>query len=125
MKASMAAKVRAMANSQDTIRKANITVLLPVTKLSFAISEVNPDDFIATKGYCFGILSPVHPLAKRIGSRLKRARKKQGISLESFCKEQGFSLGYMSDIENGKRLPTIEMLDRIARALKFRIRDFF
>jgi transcriptional regulator with XRE-family HTH domain len=47
------------------------------------------------------------------------------MSLESFCKEHGFSLGYLSDIENGKRLPTIEMLDRIARALNIRIRDFF
>lgn len=71
------------------------------------------------------MLTAVHPLAKRIGSRLKRARRRKGISLESFSKEQGFSLGYLSDIENGKRLPTIEMLDRIARALKFRIRDFF
>ena len=56
---------------------------------------------------------------------MKSARTERGIKLERFATDQGISKGYLSDIENGKRLPTIDMLDRIATALGVKLKDLF
>ena len=69
--------------------------------------------------------SDVDRLAKQIGQRVAHFREKQGFTLPQFAEQFHFSKGYLSNIENGKRLPTIEMLSKIAKALGARLRDFF
>ncbi len=67
----------------------------------------------------------MHPLAKKLGTRIRELRKKEKVTSEKFAYENGISKGYLSDIENGKRLPTLEMLDKIAKALGVPLRELF
>jgi len=48
---------------------------------------------------------------------LRVIREKDGHSLTSLAKTVGMSLGYLSDLENGRRRPSATMTRRIARAL--------
>lgn len=49
-----------------------------------------------------------------------------GITQEKFAWTVGLgSKGYMSRIESGERLPSVEVLDQIARALGVEVRDLF
>ena len=48
---------------------------------------------------------------------LRVIREKDGHSLTSLAKTVGMSLGYLSDLENGRRHPNATMTRRIARAL--------
>lgn len=62
-------------------------------------------------------------LAKRIGKRISELRRKRGLTSEKLSYENGISKGYLSDIENGKKLPSLKMLHTIAQALEVDIKD--
>ena len=64
-------------------------------------------------------------IAKNLGKRIVELRGKKGLTSEQLAAKIGISKGYLSDIENGKKLPTILMLSKIASALETRLRDFF
>lgn len=64
-------------------------------------------------------------LAKKLGTRIATLRKKTGVTAEKFAYENGISKGYLSDIESGKRLPTLLMVEKIAKALSVEIKDLF
>ena len=64
-------------------------------------------------------------LAKRIGKKISDSRRKQGMTSEKLAYENGISKGYLSDIENGKKLPSIKMLAQIADALGIDIKELF
>jgi transcriptional regulator with XRE-family HTH domain len=48
---------------------------------------------------------------------LRVLREKDGHSLSSLSRESGVSLGYLSDLENGKRRPSAPVIAKLARAL--------
>ena len=48
-----------------------------------------------------------------IGQRLKSARQKCGYSTRVLEKELGISNGYLSLLENGKRLPSLDTLNQL------------
>ena len=54
----------------------------------------------------------MHPMAKS-----KRFRIKHGVSQEQFAERSGFSQQYISDLERGRRNPTIVSLFELAQAL--------
>ena len=62
-------------------------------------------------------------LAKRIGKNISDTRRKRGMTSEKLAYENGISKGYLSDIENGKKLPSIRMLNQIAGALEVDIKE--
>jgi transcriptional regulator with XRE-family HTH domain len=64
-------------------------------------------------------------LSKRIGKRVSQERRKKNLTTEKLAYENGISKGYLSDIENGKKLPSIKMLERIADALEVDISILF
>lgn len=53
----------------------------------------------------------------RFGSRVRAARLELGLSQEELAHRAESNRTYISDIERGTRNPTIEVVDRIARAL--------
>jgi len=67
----------------------------------------------------------MNPLARKIGGRVTKCRIKKGWTLQELAERLHTSKGYLSDIENGVRLPTIEMVARIARKLGVPLRKFF
>lgn len=64
-------------------------------------------------------------LAKRIGKRISYWRRERELTSEALAYENDVSKGYMSDIENGNKLPSLSMLSKIARALDVDIKDLF
>jgi transcriptional regulator with XRE-family HTH domain len=63
-------------------------------------------------------------LKQRIGRRLKDLRKIRGSTLESLAERTGFTKGYLSKIENAKKVPPIETLSRLSTALNADISYF-
>lgn len=72
-------------------------------------------------------MSPEGPAAaeleKLVGSRIAGARARAGITLDRLAALTGFSKGYLSKIENSRKVPPIGSLARIAAALKTDITD--
>jgi len=59
----------------------------------------------------------------RLAFNLQKLRRARGLSQESFAHEAGLHRTYISDLERGARNPTIEVVDRLARALQTKLGD--
>jgi transcriptional regulator with XRE-family HTH domain len=57
-----------------------------------------------------------------LGQCLKAIRMDRGYSVRDLAKKSGYSRGYISDIESGRRLPKSFVLDCILSALSARER---
>lgn len=64
-------------------------------------------------------------LAKTLGKRISQVRRQKKLTSERLAYENSISKGYLSDIENGKRLPSLKLLEKIARALDVKLRELF
>lgn len=64
-------------------------------------------------------------LQEKVGKAIIKLRKERGMSQETFAFESGIDRRYMSDIENGKRNISLDILERIADKLNIRLSDFF
>lgn len=53
----------------------------------------------------------------KFGSRLKLLRKLRKMSQDAVSLASGVDRSYLSEIENGKASPTIDVIDRITKAL--------
>ena len=60
-----------------------------------------------------------------LGRTIIRLRKEKGYSQEAFANEAGIDRRYMSDIENGKRNISIDILERVCNKLGIKISEFF
>ena len=58
-----------------------------------------------------------------LGARLRELRKKKGLKLVALANKSGVSLAYVSEVERGRKLPSLEVLDRLAGALGLSILD--
>jgi transcriptional regulator with XRE-family HTH domain len=53
---------------------------------------------------------------KRFGEKLRALRKQRGLTMNELAPELGFtSQSYLSEIETGKKKPSIDLIIRIAR----------
>lgn len=64
-------------------------------------------------------------IRKVVGANLRRARLERGLSQESLAAESGIAPSFLSQIENGRRSPTITTVDVLARALSVPIVELF
>ena len=62
-------------------------------------------------------------LQKRVGLKLKAARKQQQFSLRALAARVGFSASFLSQVELGQVSPSLGSLDRIAQALGMHLSD--
>jgi transcriptional regulator with XRE-family HTH domain len=60
-------------------------------------------------------------LPKTLGKNVQRARKKERLTQEELADKVGISRAYMGYIEQGRNAPSLETLEKIARALKVKI----
>lgn len=61
----------------------------------------------------------------RVGKKIQKLRKVLNISQEDFAFKLGISRTHMGHIEQGRKSPSLELLDKIARALKVKMKDLF
>lgn len=64
-------------------------------------------------------------LKEKIGETIIAIRKEQEISQENLALEAGIGRHYMSDIENGKRNISIDIIERICTRFEMPISEFF
>lgn len=63
-------------------------------------------------------------LAKQLGKKIRQVRTSRGISLKHFeALEGSISRHSLSDIENGKKLPSVYTLYKISELLKVPLRS--
>lgn len=62
---------------------------------------------------------------KTLGVRIKALRKLQGWSQERLAEQAGISTQYVSNIERGKENPTLDLLLRLAEALRVSPAELF
>lgn len=56
-------------------------------------------------------------MRKLVGRNVRRLRLERGMTQEQFAERSGFSQQYISDLERGRRNPTIVSLYELAVAL--------
>ena len=62
---------------------------------------------------------------KNIGLNIKKYRKQRGLSQIDLAVEVGIDRSYLSEIENGRTNPSINVLYAIADSLKLQIVQIF
>jgi len=56
-------------------------------------------------------------MRRLVGRNVRRIRLERGLTQEQFAERSGFSQQYISDLERGRRNPTIVSLFELAQAL--------
>ncbi len=59
------------------------------------------------------------------GKRIQYLRKKKGWSQEEFAFECDINKNYLSDVERGRRNPTLKVLEKIAKGLGITLEELF
>ena len=55
--------------------------------------------------------------AKKLGENIKRIRAVRGMSQGDLCRALALDRAYMSNVESGKKNPTLSTITNIAKAL--------
>lgn len=63
-------------------------------------------------------------LVRKIAYNIRRIREERGLTQEDM-EEYGFGARWYQRFESGRHIPTIPTLDRLSRALKVEISEFF
>lgn len=64
-------------------------------------------------------------LPKFLGKRIQRERKKLKITQEELAEKIGISRAYMGYIEQGRNIPSLEVINKIAKVLKIPLHELF
>ncbi len=61
--------------------------------------------------------------SEKLGSKIQRTRKSQGYSQEKLAELIGVSRTHMGHIEQGRKSPSLELLEKIAKILKAKVSE--
>jgi len=64
-------------------------------------------------------------IEQKFGSTILRLRKEKKLSQEQFSVGAGISTRYLSDIENGRRHISIDIIEKIALQLGMKMSELF
>ncbi len=62
-------------------------------------------------------------LARILGTNLRKYRKERGLSQEALADEVELAVTYVGQIERGQRNPTLDIVERFAKALRVKPLD--
>ncbi|MGH8908688.1 MAG: helix-turn-helix domain-containing protein [Egibacteraceae bacterium] len=68
-------------------------------------------------GRPLGALNPDSSLRARLGAELRRLRNHQGLSLTALAELAGSSSSHLSEVEHGRKLPSVVLLQRLDEVL--------
>ena len=60
---------------------------------------------------------------KTLGDRIRERREELDLSLREFAKQVNCSPPFISDVEHGRRFPSEQMLELMAKALRLKLGD--
>jgi transcriptional regulator with XRE-family HTH domain len=61
----------------------------------------------------------------KVGGRVRELRHELGLSQEALANKAGVDRTYMTDVENGRRNISVEILEKIIGALEVSFQEFF
>lgn len=64
-------------------------------------------------------------LQKKLGTTLKTLRAEKGVSQEKLALSTGIDRRYMSDIENGRRNVSLEIIAKLAAFFEMKVSELF
>ena len=64
-------------------------------------------------------------IGRVLGKKVQRLRKAEGFTQEQFAEYIGISRTHIGHIEQGRKSPSLEVIDKIAKKLKVRVSDLF
>jgi len=64
-------------------------------------------------------------IKQKVGNRIRELRKQLQLSQESLAYKSEVDRTYMTDIENGRRNVSLEILEKIIKALEISFTEFF
>jgi transcriptional regulator with XRE-family HTH domain len=67
----------------------------------------------------------VHDLRPALGARIKELRNGLQISQEELAGRSNVHWTYLSDLERGRQSPTLDVMNRVVRALGVTLAEFF
>lgn len=62
---------------------------------------------------------------KKIADKIRKIRLEKGLTQEKLALEAGVNRAYIGYIETGKRKPSVETLEKIAKSLHVKLVDLF
>ena len=62
-------------------------------------------------------------LPKLLGKKVQKYRKMTGLSQEDVAYKVGISRAYMGYIEQGRNVPSLEVLQKVAKVIKVKLSD--
>jgi transcriptional regulator with XRE-family HTH domain len=62
---------------------------------------------------------------KKLGDRIREIRESRKLTQEELAYQADLDYSYVNQIENGRKNPTVQILDQIAKVLKVTIKDLF
>ena len=68
---------------------------------------------------------PGMDIKEKVGQRIKVLRKDLGLSQESLAYKAEVDRTYVTDVENGRRNVSLEILERLVKALEISFSEFF
>jgi transcriptional regulator with XRE-family HTH domain len=63
--------------------------------------------------------------SQKLGREIQKHRKAKGYSQEQLAELANISRAHMGHIEQGRKTPSVDLLEKIAKALKIKVRDIF
>jgi transcriptional regulator with XRE-family HTH domain len=70
-------------------------------------------------------MAPMSPISMNIGTTIRTYRLQKGMSQGDIEKRTGLLRCYLSRVENGHTVPSLETLQKIAGALDLQLAQFF
>jgi transcriptional regulator with XRE-family HTH domain len=64
-------------------------------------------------------------IKQKVGQRIRQLRKELEFSQEALALKADVDRTYVTDVENGRRNVSLEILERLIKALNISIADFF
>ena len=62
---------------------------------------------------------------KQLGARIRYLRQQKNWTIEDLALEAGINRNYLCDLERGSRNPTVNILNRIVKALDINLSTLF
>lgn len=68
-------------------------------------------------------MARVKKAREKLGKKIQRRRKELGYTQEELAELVKLSRTHMGHIEQGRKSPSLEVLEKIARALRVKVKD--
>lgn len=62
---------------------------------------------------------------KKLGNKIQKLRKELGITQEEFAERLNISRTHIGHIEQGRKSPSMKLMEKIAKTLQVKVKDIF